>query len=418
MPRGVSSRATQEVSCYECTHVSTSDVMHMEHFKLQHPTLKPFKCTQNGCNKMFPSRRNLKGHMTTHETTRATFKCPQCPQEFLNECSVAAHVRDLHPIKQQMFKCSFEGCLFTTTAERYLASHEEVHSENRRTFHCDQAGCSSTFHYKLSLDLHRKNHERPRDKEFKCSGCPFQTNRLSKLNSHLNEVHNNSRPHACPREGCTETFKRPAHLREHLDRMHVDMRRLDNDDETDRYRNAFKQDHDGNLQIPRRVEHVVLTMVKQDFPQLTKQYKIDCRCIYDSGFAGSWAQVIVDGSIRLSEKKVHVLVEVDENQHKTGCHNSPLQEVRRMQDATDALREMHGEDYHVLWVRFNPTESFKTTALTSSEPPSLAQRISMLRDFLNEYEPPLYSENAQVAYFFYDSHDDENLVRVINLLNF
>ena len=416
MPRGVSTRATQHVSCFDCNHVSTSDVMHMEHFKLQHPTLKPFKCTAAGCNKMFPTRRNLKGHMTTHEVTRPTFKCPQCPQEFLNECSVFAHVRDLHPVQKQVFKCSFEGCQFTTTAERYLATHEEMHSSTRRNFQCNQAGCDSTFFYKQSLAIHLKNHARPVDKEFKCTFCwSFQTNRQSKLNFHVKEVHNNARPHACSAEGCTETFKRPAHLREHVDRSHVDMDRLDGNDEKNRYRDAFKQDEQGQVQIPTGVENVLMAMIGQDFSQLKRQHKIDCRCLYDGDLTTRgehWARVIVDASIQFREKKLLVLLEIDENQHKNDA--TPIKELRRMQDATDALHETQGEDEEerVLWVRFNPSGSFRAGSNSSSPP--LAQRVTMLRDFLLEYEPPHDKDEVQVAYMFYDN-DDEEWIRVVEL---
>jgi hypothetical protein len=167
-------------------------------------------------------------------------------------------------------------------------------------------------------------------------------------------------------------------------------------------------------------------MVKQDFPQLTEQYKIDCRCLYDGDAEGNEKhrrEVRVDASIVFPEKKLHVFFEVDENQHKTGCDNSPLQEVRRMQDATDALRETtQADDERVLWVRFNPSGSFRTAGggEGASASPPLAQRVAKLREFLLEYEPPRDGDDgdAQVAYMFYDAVGDaadDDWVRVVDL---
>ena len=458
MPRVASSRGNNK-ACGECTAVLTSDAKFVQHYLQKHPGVPPFKCsypdctatanqrsnmdshvkkvhertrlpvftcTEPGCGKTTTEKRHMDTHMAIHveKAKRAKFKCPHpgCLQEFLNECSVAAHLRDLHPVVAEVFSCKATGCCFTTTAARYLATHEEMHAENRRTFHCDHAGCTATFYHKLSLVVHQKNHARPHDKEFKCTECPsdrvFQTNRRAKLHSHLNEVHNNARPHACSVEGCTETFKRPAHLREHVDRSHVDMERLgfDSGDSTDHYRDAFDQNDDGELQLPRGVEHVILAMVKQDFPQLTKQYKIDCRCLYDGaeGNEKHRREVRVDASIVFSGIKLHVFFEVDENQHKNSPDTTPIKELRRMQDATDALRETQGEDEEerVLWVRFNPSGSFR--AGSSSSSPPLAQRVTMLRDFLLEYEPSHDKDEVQVAYMFYDN-DAEEWIRVVEL---
>jgi len=202
------------------------------------------------------------------------------------------------------------------------------------------------------------------------------------------------------------------------------MERLGLDSSTDHYRDAFDRDDDGELQLPRGVEHVLLAMVKQDFPQLTEQYRIDCRCLYDGDAEGNGKhrrEVCVDASIVFPEKKLHVFLEVDENQHKTGCNNSPLQEVRRMQDATDALRETTlADDERVLWVRFNSSGSFRTAGGGGGASPSLAQRVAKLREFLLEYEPPRDGD-AQVAYMFYDAvdggegGDDDDWVRVVDL---
>jgi hypothetical protein len=436
-------------SCRECNEVLKSEAKLIQHFLQKHPGLPPFKCPypgcqgkanqksnmdghiknvherdrlptficpHPGCGKTTTEKRFLDSHMKTHldRAARTKFKCPQCPQEFVNECNVAVHVRDLHPVEAQEFFCTTSGCGFKTNTARNLALHQETHSENRRVFACNHTGCSSTFYSKISLDVHQKNHERPSDKEFKCSLCPlsrpFQTNRRGALNLHFKAVHDDSRPHMCSFNGCTAAFKWPSHLRQHLSVNHVDVERLNGGNQTGLYCDVFDKDEEGNLQIPRGTEEVLLLMVKHDFSQMIRRHKIDCSFLFEnSGIVRFRHHVIVDASIRFPEKKLLVLLEIDQHTNDT----TPIKELRRMQDATDALHETQGEDEEsILWVRFNPSGLFRTGSGSSSPP--LAERVSMLRDFLREYEPPRDKDDVQVAYLFYDN-DDGDFIRVVEL---
>lgn len=135
--------------------------------------------------------------------------------------------------------------------------------------------------------------------------------------------------------------------------------------------------------------------------------------------------VAVDASIQFPDKKLLVLLEVDEDQHKSWYYTQ-AEELERMQDATDALRETRVDDERrVLWVRFNPSGSFRTAGVGggASASPPLAQRVAKLREFLLEYEPPRDGDDgdAQVAYMFYDAVDggggggNDDWVRVVDL---
>ena len=156
-----------EISCYECKHVSMSHVLHMEHFKLQHPTIRPYKCTTSDCDKTFVRRNDLKRHMITHKLTHGAFQCPHCPKKFLIQRNVVSHVRNLHPLHKQSFNCLFQECNFTTTCAKYLKMHEKLHSSNRQEFRCTRPGCDSTYYKKSSLKKHLKKH----DKQFTCQFC-------------------------------------------------------------------------------------------------------------------------------------------------------------------------------------------------------------------------------------------------------
>ena len=174
MPRVGSKIGRKHVSCPECNFVSRSHVSHIEHFKLHHPFLKPYTCTATGCNRSFGSRSHLKNHMITHEVTRPLFTCPFCQRQFLNESGVVAHVRNLHPVEQKVFKCSFEGCTFATRLAKYLATHSKMHSSSRQEFKCNHPGCDAKYFCKKSLIRHlQKIHDADNKNktELKCAFC-------------------------------------------------------------------------------------------------------------------------------------------------------------------------------------------------------------------------------------------------------
>jgi len=234
-----------------------------------------------------------------------------------------------------------------------------------------------------------------------------------------------------------ETFKRPAHLRVHFAVVHSGLRPFECNVEGCSYKTGhkqcfdfhttFKHNADGTL-IRNAVENAALTALELEFPLLKRRHRINVAFLYDGNEGQRHRQyAVVDASIQFPDKKVLVLLEVDEDQHKSWYYTQ-AEELERMQDATDALRERTlADDERVLWVRFNPSGCFRTATAGggggASASPPLAQRVAKLREFLLEYEPPRDGDDgdAQVAYMFYDAvdggegDDDDDWVRVVDL---
>jgi hypothetical protein len=139
------------------------------------------------------------------------------------------------------------------------------------------------------------------------------------------------------------------------------------------------------------VEHRVLTMVEQHYPELERGFKIDCRPL---GIARQ--RVEVDAAIRFPTNELLVLLEVDEDQHKDPTKYTPEAEVARMSDANEVLMD-NDAFAHVLWVRFN-TSVFTVNGVVCDV--NLSERVHALYRFLEAYKAE--GETPMVAYLFYD----------------
>ena len=56
---------------------------------------KSFKCTIDGCNKLFNKSCNLRDHFRMHSGERP-FKCPVCDCNFSQRGNLARHIQAIH----------------------------------------------------------------------------------------------------------------------------------------------------------------------------------------------------------------------------------------------------------------------------------------------------------------------------------
>ncbi|TPX70210.1 hypothetical protein SpCBS45565_g01917 [Spizellomyces sp. 'palustris'] len=88
------------------------------------PSQKTFKCTHEGCGKVFTRMYNLKSHAKAH-TGERPYACPACPITFLRKHDMRRHYASLHDT-EKAYRCPNCGSGFARTDA--LKRHMEVES--------------------------------------------------------------------------------------------------------------------------------------------------------------------------------------------------------------------------------------------------------------------------------------------------
>ena len=119
--------------------------------RLTHSERK-FNCTVPGCDKKFPSKRNVRIHIKNTHLKRESFTCDKCPKEFKTKFSLNKHIGVSHLGK--MLKCKF--CDYEAKYENSLKIHiDSVHKGI--IYRCDFPGCTKEMNRKGNLDVHKYN---------------------------------------------------------------------------------------------------------------------------------------------------------------------------------------------------------------------------------------------------------------------
>ncbi|KAI8041998.1 hypothetical protein M5D96_003298, partial [Drosophila gunungcola] len=126
--------------------------------------------------------------LTTSETKKRKFKCPQCPKSFP----------------------------YSSSCSRHLLSHSEI-----RPYKCPHCPNSYARPYALRAHAHLLTHKikRGKDNPYWCSQCKKSFLSTSNLNRHT-RLHSGDKPHKC--DDCEKSFSRASDLRNH-NRSHTDM---------------------------------------------------------------------------------------------------------------------------------------------------------------------------------------------------
>lgn len=248
-----------ENTCKICDRTFDSQQKFDYHSK-SHEPVKRYKCAHPGCDKSFMQYHHLENHKTTH-TGISKYLCFRCGREFRQECNLKAHLKVHEDNSEKSFECTFTGCGKSFKINSSLRCHQKTHEKDSNTCQCPE--CGKKFSQRSSLRTHFQTHFRdPDNRPFKCNhpGCnrsfyqgrsvkyhksrahgigePIVKRELSlsyvcdfckktfKLQSllkrhiliHVEEEQQN-RKHKCDK--CEASFKRPEHLRLHLNSVHL-----------------------------------------------------------------------------------------------------------------------------------------------------------------------------------------------------
>ena len=229
------------LKCSSCTEIFSGPAKLVEHAKVFHNDLKPFKCSFQDCVRAYQNPKGLKIHRQLHENLKP-FKCEECQLNFHVKANLLAHIR-VHT--GEKFKCDFPSCEKAFSSAAYLKQHARIHvhgAEISRPFKCTSVGCDKSFIDKSNLRTHQIAHE---EKKFHCVICDkkFRTNQSLKthhlkhtdvkqftchicgvLFKYKNQCYDHVRAHTAKRDfecfHCSKTFIKKtllvAHMQTHL----------------------------------------------------------------------------------------------------------------------------------------------------------------------------------------------------------
>ncbi|XP_055637417.1 zinc finger protein OZF-like [Toxorhynchites rutilus septentrionalis] len=154
----------------------------MEGHHNQHLNVRPYVCSENGCNATFTSKIGLQLH-TNYRHTGEQLPCDLCGKMFTSKKAVYQHRRETHAEKQ--FKCEQCGMVFVSRSR--LRRHKFSHLDQRE-FKCPH--CPQEFYRNNNLKVHLRSHTK--EKPFACNWCDkaFGYNRL--LKDHISRHHQNN----------------------------------------------------------------------------------------------------------------------------------------------------------------------------------------------------------------------------------
>jgi len=122
---------------------------------------KPFKCSEEGCNKEFTLKRNLADHHKSHHEGVKPHVCNYegCGKSFLRPAHLVIHMR-IHT-GEKPFECPFEGCGKRWNQKSALKQHIRSHT-GEKPYNCPEKGCGKTFSTSSSCKRHQQTHNKKR----------------------------------------------------------------------------------------------------------------------------------------------------------------------------------------------------------------------------------------------------------------
>nr|XP_029733038.1 zinc finger protein 425-like isoform X2 [Aedes albopictus] len=183
-----------------------------------HCNVKPYQCEQ--CGKKFRQRGTLNFHLAIHNADKP-HKCEFCNESYRKIRDLRRHQLVVHGQTELTIKSLHEqedsGDELPIKPEVLQKKGTRKRGKNRLTYGCNL--CSRTFKVPASLASHIKTHSEER--KFVCKECGMGFKKPEHLRMHIDGVHLKKKAFSC--EVCNKSFARMGDRNVHM-RSHSEVR--------------------------------------------------------------------------------------------------------------------------------------------------------------------------------------------------
>ena len=164
------------------------------------------------CNICGKSYSNVYNHKKQQHIRPKKYECQECNINFTTQQTLTRHIQRIHEgiPDDKKYACEQCGELYATAFQ--LKMHIKIKHDKVYDYKCER--CNKSFGRKSHLALHIQTiHEKIKET------CPYCGKSYDKngLRRHIKD-HEGQRNHTC--HICSNSFKRGAHLRNHLQTIH------------------------------------------------------------------------------------------------------------------------------------------------------------------------------------------------------
>ena len=165
------------------------------------------------CNKTFETPVQMRCHKRfVHE--KRSVPCSICGENLSSRGNLNKHIKQVHEISDQTFKCDF--CSKSFKEEYLLKDHFIIHQSNRPKFKCEKCGKQSYTLNALKMHI-RGVHDQIKTDQ--CDICLKYFSCAGRLKDHKRNIHEKRKDFKCPY--CIKSFSQKNNLSVHVEIMHT-----------------------------------------------------------------------------------------------------------------------------------------------------------------------------------------------------
>ena len=178
--------------CTICRFKTFSNYCLKHHLNSVHLKIKPFSCSEPGCNQKYGYEYQLRYHHQRKHQNIKKYICEWCSRGFYDHCTLKKHVVRKHSESPETWSC--DQCKFTTRCQDLLNKHKQSRHLGIRPYVCDYCGFSTSHrqHLKRHINnLHLNNNNNGQgQQQHSCHLCSFKSQRRDNMKAHVIKRHN------------------------------------------------------------------------------------------------------------------------------------------------------------------------------------------------------------------------------------